>query len=308
MSKRGFTLIELLVVIAIIALLVGILLPALQKARQAARQAVHLVNLQQQALGMATYRNDFRDSVPEAYRASPTVLAIAPNLIGGKFNAADSTYTVGSGGAYDFWPIERQLNSYLYPSVIFEAKTTGIPPTPAQRASLELPIWRSPGDVFTIYTGPFQGVAQRRINPTRSTYDDIGTSYMYNTIWFIAKLQLSPAASETTVQRWRRLQRQGMQQMTLATVNPSKFVTFTDKTMIRVINSQADNAGALIDFEGEFGGRNNCGMAFLDGAARMVQAERRTVVSGGHPWTPDGVGNTISNNNIKPFAYSLILP
>jgi hypothetical protein len=216
---------------------------------------------------------------------------------------------------YDFWPVERQLNSYTYPNQEFERKPSASAiPTPAQRNSLQLAVWRSPGDTFSIHTGPFQGDGRRRINPTRSTYDDIGTSYLYNTTWFIAKVQFTPNTSGTLLNHWARMQRQGLAQMRLATVNPSRFVMFYDKTFSLVLNSRGNNNNVAIDFEGEYGGVNNCGMGFLDGSARMVVAERRSQSNGGHPWSPDAVGNLISGSSnpggtpIKPFEYSIILP
>ena len=60
----GFTLIELLVVIAIIALLIGILLPALGNARRSAQRAVCMANVQQFALAMTGYVDDFGDRLP----------------------------------------------------------------------------------------------------------------------------------------------------------------------------------------------------------------------------------------------------
>lgn len=63
-SRQAFTLIELLVVISIVSLLVAILLPALQKARQATRLTMSLSNLRQLTIGLHSYSNDFKSSLP----------------------------------------------------------------------------------------------------------------------------------------------------------------------------------------------------------------------------------------------------
>lgn len=68
-SQRGFTLIELLTVIAIIAVLAAILLPVIWRAKEAAKQAHCLSNLQQIAVAMKAYWQDYR-----AYPHCPELL------------------------------------------------------------------------------------------------------------------------------------------------------------------------------------------------------------------------------------------
>jgi prepilin-type N-terminal cleavage/methylation domain-containing protein len=62
--QRGFTLIELLVVIAIIAVLAAILMPVIWRAREKARQAHCISNLQQIAVAMKAYWQDYRQYPP----------------------------------------------------------------------------------------------------------------------------------------------------------------------------------------------------------------------------------------------------
>lgn len=63
-ESQAFTLIEILVVVAIIAILVAILIPSLAKARDQARRASCSSNLHQQGLGLVTYGESFKGSMP----------------------------------------------------------------------------------------------------------------------------------------------------------------------------------------------------------------------------------------------------
>src|SRR5579859_4382879 len=69
--NRAFTLIELLVVIAIIAILAAILFPVFAQAKAAAKKAVCLSNMQQMALAVFMYQNDFDDVYPNSNQERP---------------------------------------------------------------------------------------------------------------------------------------------------------------------------------------------------------------------------------------------
>ncbi len=63
-SSRGFTLIELLTVIAIIAILAAILIPAAARVRESAKDSRCTGNLRQIGVGIQSYTNDNRGSLP----------------------------------------------------------------------------------------------------------------------------------------------------------------------------------------------------------------------------------------------------
>ncbi len=86
-TTRAFTLIELLVVIAIISLLISLLLPALGEVKKIARGTVCSAGQRQLAVGVASYGNDSKESIP----GSPTTSGA--EALAGRFNGvAIQTY------------------------------------------------------------------------------------------------------------------------------------------------------------------------------------------------------------------------
>ncbi len=121
-DKRDFTLLELLIVIAIIAILAALLLPSLSKARELARQTQCLSNLKQQAIGSASYANDYGDYILP-WRTSytiywPTLLeAYIPARAGAKATAftcpSDTAPYTYSGGGIQYttsFGVNRQIS------------------------------------------------------------------------------------------------------------------------------------------------------------------------------------------------------
>jgi len=235
--RHAFTLIELLVVIAIIALLVSILLPSLGKARNLARLTQSIANLKNIASANDTYRSDHKGILPYMV---PVNKVPATWSFGGK-NC--NTYWIG---IYDFPGYTRPLNPYVQPEVQFERLFTA-----DNRESVQMPVFRSPGDRATFQRPPYPAP-----NYTLSSYQDVGTSYHYNGRWY----DLVPT---TSVDRWSdysvRLSKAFGRAVDSALVNTATFVMFHDQAADVVTN---DPQGR--NWTTEFGDRNKSVMAFLD--------------------------------------------
>ena len=262
-NRRGFTLIELLVVIAIIALLIGILLPALGRARNAGRLAVSLNNCRQILIAQATYRFDKKDQIPMR----------GTGYAAGNMSGWD-TWSYGgkncdilwNGSVFDETAYTKPLNSYVYPDIILDVPTgyvnTGSgstwnfnhgTPSTTDREKVQMPAFRSPGDRAT-YQGTVGGVPYGTINPARSSYDDVGTSYHFNIKWWD-----QPGMPAGFTQRFN----EGVRRTRLATeFDPTgKFVWIHDQTADVVANTSATGQGVM----GEFGDKNKSVHAYLDG-------------------------------------------
>jgi prepilin-type N-terminal cleavage/methylation domain-containing protein len=287
-QSRAFTLIELLVVIAIIALLVGILLPALSKARQASRLTVSMSNIRQIAVATGTYRADFKDLLPDPLVVSPAGgYAFSPFAYGGKACAER-----WAGSPYDLAPGYRPLNVYIYPNQTHETIIT-----PGNRGTQDLPAYRSPGDKGSISDSTFSGSGPARINYAYTGYDDVGTSYVMNQIWF----QAFRRSNAQTLAVFREAIAAGNKRLGTAEVDATKFVLYTDQTAQLFMFGPA-NSNVI----GEFGDMNKSVMGFLDGHGDYMKMERRTATAE-DPYADIGAGNLTSRPGAKPWAYSFWL-
>lgn len=241
-KHRAFTLVELLVVIAIIALLVSILLPALKNARRVAKLNQSLGNLRQIAIASDSYRTE--------NKGIPAIAPIQQGRVPAtwSFGGKNCQGTPWINGFYDFPANTRPLNSYVQPDVNFERGN----PTTANRASIELPVFRSPGDTASYQRGAFPTAS-----PQISCYDDVGSSYHYNGRWYA----LVPTTSAANWANYNmRLGKAFGKMMDLPVVNTARFVMFHDQAADVVSNDPS-----MRNWITEFGDRNKSVMAFLDG-------------------------------------------
>ena len=284
----GFTLIELLVVIAIIALLSGILLPALGRARTAGQLAVSLSNNRQISLATEQYRADNDGNMPWYQLAAPGWIGFCPWTYGGKHGDDEWRTQPEIGRLFDVTAHDRPLNKYLYADLDWDASKAGMIPRqetnfqtgetftryyarPAQRESLDLPVYRSPADKseylwFLIRSNqsPITTAAQNN-EFGKNSYDFNGTSYMSNLKWW----QLATSTPGSFTERFRR----GMSRFrTGADFNPSQFVTLTDETGLAISYYGID--GNPDAFETGFGDQNKSVNSFFDGHAKYMDMQQ----------------------------------
>ena len=261
-KKRGFTLIELLVVIAIIALLVGILLPALAKARNTARMTASMSNCRQLNFAMFTYRNENKDYMPMIVTStSPSSPGYSSFSFGGK--NCDQRWQGQNGGLWDTPAYMRPLNAYVYPTLTLEQTLT-----PQNRGLQQMDAFKSPGD-----KGSFQWLTPYpQADATKTSYDDVGTSYHCNMNWWPRVYQFTSqtapqSAGETGLKFYQRVLKDGIRRMTMASnFASSEFVWVHDQTADIVSNDPQRR-----NWVGEFGDRNKSVMTFLDGHTDYVE-------------------------------------
>lgn len=189
-TRPGFTVLELAAVLAIALVLIAVLLPLGNRQRQAGGLAISLANLQQILAATADYRSDHDGQTPLRMGQFITcsISGWSNWSFGGKNNNIYwQSLSIGDESAY-----ARRLNAYIFGGTPWIPKPPNYPtcppstfaaappgrPTSDERLTLEIPVYRSPGDRATrqrAWPNPTPGI---------SCYDDVGTSYQSNMAWF----------------------------------------------------------------------------------------------------------------------------
>lgn len=193
-TRRGFTLIELVFVVAVGAVLLMVLLPAAHRGRMASGVQGSVDRLRRITWAAQEYHIDHAGQVPlrGAQYSNGQLSGWDTWAFGGK--NCGTFWGGGQGSFFDETAYSRPLNPYVYAGSItvpLGYVNTGSGstwtffhghPTPADRASLQIRVFQSPGDRVS-YEGS-GGFMYGTANPNVSCYDDIGTSYVTNMSWW----------------------------------------------------------------------------------------------------------------------------
>jgi hypothetical protein len=198
--------------------------------------------------------------------------AICTWSFGGKDTSENFAQGGKGGQIFDIAAGARPVNHYLYGDMNFpepfnrnedpDEFKPGRPTEPRQQ--IELDAYRSPGDKASRQTGwPLP-------DHTRSSYDDVGTSYHAQLTW-LSKMEEAGTP-------FQKAYNEGMRRFRLASnFNPSRFVFLFDQTGDVATASEDEprmpdeykNVGIM----GEFGEMNKSVMSFFDSHADYVQIE-----------------------------------
>jgi type II secretory pathway pseudopilin PulG len=252
--RRAFTVIELIVVVLMFATLVAVFGPQLTRNRGFEMRMQSQAKLQVIGLAAGQYQRANRNYLPlftigqrgigpgpQGQNAS----GICTWSYGGKNNNA--FWYASSGGIFDVEAADRPLNAYVYPGFTFTA-----PPAPARlpandpaRTKQQADAYRDPSDIVTHQRNwplPTPGI---------STYDDVGSSYEANYVWW--NYVQGTFAGRVITGTARIANNQG--------ATPSRFVWLTDSYASFVQNNSDSN----YKFKNPYGDENCSVMLFEDG-------------------------------------------
>jgi prepilin-type N-terminal cleavage/methylation domain-containing protein len=257
--RRAFTLVELIMVLLVLAGLVAVTLPlAARAAKQDSRQVTSQNNVRQILEARSAFSEDNQGGLPMR----------GTSYTNGNMNGWDGWHFGGknndvlwTGSVFDESAFSRPLNSYLIGFDIprppgYTSTGSGATwnfnhgtPTAQQRATLQIPVYRSPGD-----RASYQGTSPSP-NPLRSCYNDVGTSYLLNMKWWDM-----PGLPTGFTAKFN----EGVNRIALAAMQPppSLYVWIHDQTAGQVANG--------FPTTGEFGGLNHSMLGFLDGRAEYM--------------------------------------
>jgi type II secretory pathway pseudopilin PulG len=266
--SRGFTLVEAVAAATMVVLLLLLLMPIARRQRLADGLNDSLNNVRQILIAQAQFHLDTGQMPMRGSRYNFGQLQGWDTWnFGGKNNRLQ--WSGVSGGVFDESAYSRWLNSYLYPDVGIPRPSgyvntgsgstwtfSGGLATSTDRANLQLPIFRSPGDVAS-YQGSIPGSPPYGSpNPAVTCYNDVGTSYHLNMVWWS---QPDFAALSFTQRYNAGVARIGS---LASSASLSTFVWISDQV------GQLTPSG--INAPGEFGGTNRSVCGFLDLHANYV--------------------------------------
>lgn len=259
-SARAFTLIDVAVAAAVG--ITGVALAQLSLAPADTRYPTTSL-LKLKHLGQATlqYQADNNNYTPITLSYTRGTAPRSPYLTatgwctwsaGGKNN--NSYWFSASGGNFDIEAADRPLNAYAEPGTTYYAPTfpNRLGPTEPARTTAQADSFKDPSDDRTHQR------AWPSATLTITTYNDVGTSYLWNSQWWT---QISAAYPSLSFENKFHEATRRMAQSDGAA--PSRFVWLTDP-YISIVTGLASPTAQVPNW---YGGINRSVMLFLDGHA-----------------------------------------
>jgi prepilin-type processing-associated H-X9-DG protein len=241
----------------------AVAIATIQGASETAQTAQSFANLSLISAANGQYRNDNQEFFPItlAYKRGTgpqftgPIETIAEWSFAGKNNNA--FWANAYRGAYDVEAADRPLNAYLYPGRTFFA------PPPPQTLPATHPA-RTQDEAF-ILRDPLDNVTYQRALPVPTpgftAYNDVGTSYLWNSQW-VGQIQTGVFSRNVNT---------GLGWLAAGTYyTPSRFVWVYDQTPNVLMNL---SLGATIF--NAIGDRNKGMMLYADGHAAYNDVEQR---------------------------------
>jgi hypothetical protein len=182
-----------------------------------------------------------------------------------------ATWSHGGKNCSDWWPqnyqgfdieaADRPLNPYLYPEITWDA-----PDPPNQMTAADLARTMAKAEVFH---DPSDKLTYQRNWPTEdktiSSYDDVGTSYHWNSRWFPDPSRLGEVPPAVRTMSFTQQFDWGTRQMRIADAFlSSRYVWCYDQTSDAVVNQNRAN------YVNGYGDINRSILSFLDGHAAYL--------------------------------------
>jgi hypothetical protein len=277
MKRNGLALIECVLSVVVVVVMLACLLPISRRSRLAGGLDCSMNNVRLIVAAEGVYKA-VNNQVP--MRANHYYEGAISGWDSCSFGGKDCSpwWISGYGGDFDESAYSRQLNAYLYPDLGLAVPSgyfnNGIWPgwtfwhgtaSVAERDQLELPVYRSPGDVDTRqrnWPTPTPGI---------SCYDDVGTSYLLNMKWWDV-----PGLPTN----WTAHYNEGVRR--IRDTAPGDFVWVNDEVADVVANLQSAS------IPGQFGGTNMSVAGFIDGSSGYIQITPGAMSGPGYTFDPSG--------------------